>query len=140
MPNPNELHLISFHGDRMNLTSENLRCLYTFLHGVEPFNKWSSMPKVADCVFAISFPDKLDTGLGCYVYCNDKHHLYVNANRHTHLETVVRTLSHLIVHSLRGDTKKSQLHDKFFVTRCAAVGASLGYDPHQLASDLLLEL
>jgi len=116
----------------MNITPENLRCLYIFLQSVEPFNKWRSMPKVDECVFEVAFFDPLDMDLGSYIYCDDKHHICVNAKRHSHLDTIVRTLAHEIVHSLRGKTKKYMLHDDWFRERSAAIGIAMGYDPLEL--------
>ena len=132
MQHQKNLLKILFLGNKMIITPGNLRSLYIFLQGVEPFNKWRSMPKVNDCVFEVSFIDPLDMDLGSYIYCDDKHHICVNSKRHSHLDSVVRTLSHEICHALRGKTKKYMLHDDWFLQRSAAVGVSLGYDPLEL--------
>jgi hypothetical protein len=112
----------------MKITTKNLADMYIMLKGMHPFNKWR-LPPVKEVKFSVT--DAADS-LGTYVHDDDQHHITISRAKNGHLETVVKTMSHEMIHMLRGKTPKYGLHDAYFLAKSRAVALEMGFDPLEL--------
>jgi len=112
----------------MKISPKNLADMYTMLKNCKPFNRWR-LPPIEQIKFSVT--DDVDS-LGSYVYYEGFHEITISRAKNGHLETIIKTLAHEMIHMLRGKTPKYALHDLFFLTRSRAVAAEFGFDPLEL--------
>ena len=100
------------------------------LRVIKPFSNWS-LPTVDDIKFIVN--TDLDT-LGTYIYDDDlkKHIITISKEKCGHLETVIKTMCHEMIHMKRYKSKHWDKHDKVFRKYATTVANSLGFDPQEL--------
>ena len=119
----------------MQLTSSILVSVYSMLLPCRPFNGWSSLPPVEEIRFVV---DTDDATMGTYMYHEEddrekwQHVVTVSKGRCGHLDTVIRTLAHEMIHMRRHRTTKWAAHDAIFRRYAKQISAELGFDPLEL--------
>lgn len=117
----------------MKLTPVILKEIYEMLYTCEPFCKWN-LPLADEVKFEIVADD---TVMGTYLYDDGgdfAHTISISSARCGHLDTVIRTMAHEMIHCSRHDTVTDAWlkHDKTFRRRAHAVSTELGFDPLEL--------
>ncbi len=113
----------------MNLTPQNLAHMYTMLKGLRPFNRWK-LPPLEEIRFEVT--NDVDS-LGTYCFIEDIHVITISRAKNGHLDTIIKTLAHEIIHMCRGKHPyKYLVHDAYFLKRSQAVALEFGFDPLEL--------
>ena len=117
----------------MKLNPINLREIYEMLYICEPFIKWK-LPLADEIKFEVILDDQV---MGTYLYDDGgkyAHTIQISAARCGHLDTVIRTMAHEMIHASRHDTVTDAWykHDATFRRRAAAIGKELGLDSLEL--------
>jgi hypothetical protein len=114
----------------MKLTPKALENIYIMLCSIKPFSGWS-MPTSAEVMFVVT--NELDA-LGTYVFDDDKdiHVITISKAKNGHLDTVIKTLAHEMIHLKRHKTKHWDKHDAVFRKYAHSVATELGFDPLEL--------
>lgn len=114
----------------MKFTSTTLRSIYLMLCDLRPFCNWS-LPIAEEIIFVASN----DTdAMGTYIYddTKEKHVLTVSKAKNGHLETVIKTMAHEMIHMKRGNTSKWDKHDAVFRRYAHQISKELGFDAQEL--------
>ena len=117
----------------MKLTAPILRNLYTALVCCEPFTKWNMpLPEAID--FVVDFDEST---MGTYRYDDGEkyeHLITISSARCGHLDTVIRTMAHEMIHMSRSGTVSDAWlkHDQTFRRRAHRISSELGFDPLEL--------
>lgn len=117
----------------MKLNPIILKEIYEMLYMCEPFSKWK-LPLADEVKFEL-IPD--DTVMGTYLYDDGEefeHTIQISQARCGHLDTVIRTMAHEMIHASRHNTitEAWMKHDKTFRRRAHLVSVELGFDPLEL--------
>ena len=117
----------------MKLTPEILENIYAMLWCCEPFSKWG-LPLPEEVRFEVNMD--IDA-MGTYLYDDGDEHehiITISAARCGHLDTVIRTMAHEMIHMSRSGTITDAWlkHDATFRRRAHKVSQSLGFDPLEL--------
>jgi hypothetical protein len=117
----------------MKLTPAILKNIYSMLFCCEPFSKWK-LPLPEQVNFIVDSDVEV---MGTYLYSDgDKweHIITISDARCGHLDTVIRTMAHEMIHASRWDTSTQAWtkHDKTFRNRAKMVATELGFDPLEL--------
>ncbi|NBQ47512.1 MAG: hypothetical protein EBU33_03535 [Sphingobacteriia bacterium] len=116
----------------MKLTPKILTSIYVTLCNCEPFTKWN-LPLPEEINFVVDW----DTdAMGTYCYDDGEdwaHTLSVSMAKCGHLDTVIRTVAHEMIHASRHQSETAwSKHDATFRRRAALVATELGFDPLEL--------
>lgn len=117
----------------MKLNPVILKEIYEMLSICEPFTKWK-IPLADEVRFEVIRDDSV---MGTYLYDDGgeyAHTIQISESRNGHLDTVVRTLAHEMIHASRHDTVTDAWlkHDATFRRRAHLVATELGLDPLEL--------
>lgn len=114
----------------MKLTSGKLEAIYLMLLKLKPFDAWK-MPPTDEIIFQVT--NETDA-MGTYVYddLQEKHVLTISKAKNAHLETVIKTMAHEMIHMKRGKTKYWDKHDQVFRNHAHKIAIELGFDPLEL--------
>jgi len=115
----------------MKITPKILEGIYLTLAKCEPFTLWD-LPPSEICKFEVVDDHTImatyeydETLAKCHIFC-------ISKARCNHLDTVIRSMAHEMVHCSRHKSGKWHLHDATFKRRKMLVGTSLGFDGHEL--------
>ena len=100
------------------------------LRVLKPFSGWS-LPTIDDVKFVVSS----DTDcLGTYVFDDEleKHIITISKEKNGHLETVIKTMAHEMIHMKRYKSSHWDKHDQVFRQYATKVAIELGFDPQEL--------
>jgi hypothetical protein len=100
------------------------------LRVLKPFSGWS-LPTVDTIKFVVSS----DTDcLGTYIFDDEleKHIITISKEKNGHLETVIKTMAHEMIHMKRHNTQHWDKHDIVFRKYAITVANELGFDPQEL--------
>jgi len=114
----------------MKFTSKNLGSIYFMLCELRPFKNWA-MPDWADVYFVVSSdPDVM----GTYIYDDEKerHVITISRIKNGHLDTVIKTMAHEMIHMKRWKTSGWDKHDAVFRKYATQVAIELGFDAFEL--------
>ena len=114
----------------MKLTPAALESIYVMLCNMKPFSGWS-LPSTAEIIFKVT---NEEDSLGTYLF-NDEtemHEITISKAKNGHLDTVVKTLAHEVLHMKRYKTKHWDKHDAVFRKYAHQVATELGFDPLEL--------
>jgi len=83
--------------------------------------------------FKVVLPGDTDC-LGTYIYDDEieKHVITISKEKNGHLETVIKTMAHEVIHMKRHNTQYWAAHDQVFRKYATAVAKELGFDPQEL--------
>lgn len=97
---------------------------------VKPFDNWS-LPAVDDIKFIVN--SDLDT-LGTYIFDDEteKHIITISKEKNGHLETVIKTMCHEMIHMKRYKSQHWDKHDRVFRKYAITVANALGFDGNEL--------
>jgi hypothetical protein len=115
----------------MKITPKILEGIYLTLAKCEPFTLWDLPPseickfEVVDDHTVMATYEYDETLSKCHIFC-------ISKARCNHLDTVIRSMAHEMVHCSRHKSGKWHLHDATFKRRKMLVGTSLGFDGHEL--------
>lgn len=117
----------------MKLNSIILKEIYEMLYICEPFSKWN-LPLADEIKFEVILDENV---MGTYLYDDGgkyAHTIQISSARCGHLDTVIRTLAHEMIHASRHDTVTDAWlkHDKTFRRRAHMISSELGFDPLEL--------
>jgi len=117
----------------MKLTPVILKEIYEVLSICEPFDKWN-MPYADEIKFEVT--QDMDC-MGTYLYDDGsdfEHTITISAARCGHLDTVIRTMAHEMIHCSRHGTVTDAWlkHDKTFRNRARLVSQAMGFDEKEL--------
>jgi len=114
----------------MKLTASKLQAIYVMLTNLRPFDAWK-LPHTNEILFQVT--NELDA-MGTYVFddLQEKHVLTISKAKNAHLETVIRTMAHEMIHMKRGKTKRWDKHDQVFRNHARRIALELGFDPLEL--------
>lgn len=114
----------------MKFTSSSLRSIYIMLRNLAPFKNWS-MPDEKNMIFVASN----DTdAMGTYIYDEEleRHVMTISKQKNGHLDTVIKTMAHEMIHLRRWKTSGWDKHDDVFRKYATQVANELGFDPNEL--------
>lgn len=117
----------------MKLTPKIIENIYAMLYCTEPFSDWD-LPLPEEIKFIVDHdPDTM----GTYLYDDGTDHAHtitISDARCGHLDTVIRTMAHEMIHASRWNTVTQAWtkHDKTFRNRAKMVATELGFDPLEL--------
>lgn len=114
----------------MKLTPKILESVYVMLCNVKPFNRWK-LPCPEEIKFRVTSDED---ALGTYVYLDEieMHEITISKAKCAHLDTLIKTIAHEIIHLTRGKTKNYDKHDAYFRRKAHSVATELGFDPLEL--------
>jgi ABC-type oligopeptide transport system ATPase subunit len=114
----------------MKLTAGKLQAIYVMLTNLRPFDAWT-MPHTDEIIFQVT--SELDA-MGTYVFddLQEKHVLTISKAKNAHLDTVIRTMAHEMIHMKRGKTRGWNKHDRVFRNHARRIALELGFDPLEL--------
>lgn len=117
----------------MKLTPKIIENIYSMLYCVEPFSTWE-LPLPEEIKFIVDIDPEV---MGTYCYTDDEdyaHTITISSARCGHLDTVIRTMAHEMIHASRWNTVTHAWtkHDKTFRNRAKSVSLELGFDPLEL--------
>lgn len=111
----------------MIITDETIKAAYVMLAHMQPFKRWK-LPALKHIAFKVT--DDRDA-YGTYM---PEHIITISRAKNGHLDTLLRTTAHEMVHMvryMRGHTNWDA-HDKVFSSMTAAVAAQMGWDAKEL--------
>jgi hypothetical protein len=114
----------------MKFTPRNLAFIYMMLCQLRPFKNWT-MPDQLDINFVVSSdPDVM----GTYIYDDEKekHIITISRIKNGHLDTVIKTMAHEMIHMRRWKTSGWDKHDVVFRKYATQVATELGFDAFEL--------
>ena len=117
----------------MKLTTQILKNIYSTLYCCEPFMKWS-LPLPEQIKFVVETDPET---MGSYLYDDGEKHEHISTisdARCGHLDTVIRTMAHEMIHMSRSGTVSDAWtkHDATFRRRAHSIATELGFDPLEL--------
>jgi hypothetical protein len=117
----------------MKLTPKALEGIYLMLCQCKPFTGWT-LPASEEIKFLVT--NEIDA-MGTYQYDDDEdyvHTLTISKAKCGHLDTVIRTVAHEIIHMSRAGTVTDAWtkHDATFRRRAHLIATELGFDPLEL--------
>ena len=117
----------------MKLNPDILRNIYSALVICDPFTLWK-FPLPEQIKFIV---DLDESTMGTYMYDDGgdyEHIITISAARCSHLDTVVRTMAHEMIHMSRAGTITDAWtkHDATFRRRAHRIATELGFDPLEL--------
>jgi len=117
----------------MKLNPQILENMYSMLWVCEPFVSWK-LPLPQQIKFIV---DMDETAMGTYLYDDGgefEHIVTISSARCGHLDTVIRTMAHEMIHMSRSNTISDAWtkHDTTFRRRAHKISANLGFDPLEL--------
>ena len=114
----------------MTPTSHSLEAMYLMLNQMKPFKFWD-LPNTAEINFVVT--DEEDA-YGTYVFDDEinMHIITISKAKCGHLDTLIKTLAHEVIHMTRGKTSKYSAHDAYFRRKASAIALELGFDPLEL--------
>lgn len=111
----------------MKITEDSIRIIYECLIQLHPFNTWK-LPPSRKIDFEVVNDKEL---MGSYT--PDPHCICISKARHSHYDTVCRTMAHEIVHlKMYLDGFQYELHDKNFDKLKKQIADEFGYDFKEL--------
>ena len=116
----------------MQLTPNIIKGIYTMLLQCRPFNGWTLLPHPDSVKFVV---ESSIEEVGFYIYDEGEeieHVLGISRDGCGHLDTVVKTIAHEMIHMKRHKTSKWTDHDAIFRKYAHQVSAELGFDPLEL--------
>ena len=110
------------------VTRSTCVAVYELLIQLPPIKAWR-LPPSKDLIFVVRhLPD-------CYgMFEPEPHKITISSAKHAHLDTVIRTMAHEMIH-LHLFIRKDPLwdkHSKTFLDAAAKVSTTLGFDPKEL--------
>lgn len=114
----------------MKLTPKTLESIYIMLCNCKPFSKWK-LPTPEEINFMVT--NETDA-MGTYRYDEeeDKIHIFtISKAKNSHLDTVIRTMAHEIIHMKRSPNNWDK-HDEVFRKYAHQIAVELGFDPLEL--------
>ena len=117
----------------MKLNSAILRNIYTTLVICDPFVSWK-LPLPQEIKFIV---DLDESAMGTYLFDDGgeyEHIITISSARCGHLDTVIRTMAHEMIHMSRSNTVTDAWtkHDSTFRRRAHKIATELGFDPLEL--------
>lgn len=110
----------------MILTKDTLRACYDFLNETAPFNRWN-LPDGEDVSFCVVRDPSL---FGWYLLDGDKHIIGISETTVGHTDTLIRTMSHEMVHLHEHNSGPCRNgHRRAFRAYAKQVCAAHGFDP-----------
>ena len=110
------------------VTRSTCIAVYELLIQLPPIKAWN-LPPSKDIIFSVRhLPDFYGE------YEPDPHKITISSAKHAHLDTIIRTMAHEMIH-LYLFTRKDPLwdkHTKTFLDAAAKVSHVLGFDPKEL--------
>ena len=110
------------------VTRSTCIAVYELLIQLPPIKSWR-LPPSADIIFSVRhLPDFYGE------YEPGPHKITISSAKHAHLDTVIRTMAHEMIHLhlfLRKDPLWDK-HSKTFLDAAAKVSHTLGFDPKEL--------
>ena len=110
------------------VTRSTCIAVYELLIQLPPIKSWN-LPPSKDIIFSVRhLPDFYGE------YEPDPHKITISSAKHAHLDTVIRTMAHEMIH-LHLFIRKDPLwdkHSKTFLDAAAKVSTTLGFDPKEL--------
>jgi len=111
----------------MKITEDNIRVIYECLLQLQPFKEWD-LPPSKDIDFEVN-NDKEVMG----TYTPDPHCICISKARHSHFDTVCRTMAHEMCHlKMYLDGDEYELHDRKFDTLVKSIAKHFGFDEKEL--------
>jgi hypothetical protein len=100
------------------------------LTNLRPFDAWK-LPDTNEILFQVT--NELDV-MGTYVFddLQEKHIVTISKAKNAHLDTVIKTMAHEMIHMKRGKTKGWYKHDQVFRNYARRIANELGFDPLEL--------
>ena len=117
----------------MKLNTKILKNIYSTLYCCEPFIKWSlPLPEQIKFIVDVDF-----NTMGSYLYDDGEKHehiITISSARCGHLDTVIITMEHEMIHMSRSGTITDAWtkHDATFRRRAHSIATELGFDPLEL--------
>lgn len=111
----------------IKVTPATIRASYELLVQLPPFSRWK-LPDTKDIEFVAT------RAVDCYGEYEPEHIIRVSGAKNGHLDTLLRTVAHEIIHMVRacrGDPNWDK-HDDKFAEMAAAVSQNMGFDPKEL--------
>ena len=111
----------------IKVTPTTIRASYELLAQLPPFNRWKKPPIKNIAFVAFRATD-------CYGEYEPSHIIRVSSTKVGHLDTLLRTVAHEMLHMVRacrGDPHWDQ-HDEVFAEMAARVAKNTGFDPKEL--------
>jgi nucleosome binding factor SPN SPT16 subunit len=112
----------------MTPTSKTLEAMYLMLCQMKPFNTWD-LPNTALINFVVTSEED---SYGTYVFDDDIHIITISKAKCSHFETILKTLSHELIHLKRYKSKNWDKHDKIFRKYAAQIADEFGWDRLEL--------
>ena len=110
------------------VTRSTCIAVYELLIQLPPIKAWN-LPPSKDIIFVVRhLPDFYGE------YEPDPHKITISSAKHAHLDTVIRTMAHEMIHLhlfLRKDPNWDK-HTKSFLDAAEKVSITLGFDPKEL--------
>jgi hypothetical protein len=110
------------------VTRSTCIAVYELLIQLPPIKAWR-LPPSKDLIFVVrNMPDVYG------MFEPDPHKITISSAKHAHLDTVIRTMAHEMIH-LHLYTRKDPLwdkHTKSFLDAAEKVSTTLGFDPKEL--------
>ena len=114
----------------MKLTPKTLESIYIMLCNCKPFSGWN-LPTPEEINFKVT--NETDA-MGTYLYDDEEqkvHTLTISKAKNAHLDTIIRTMAHEIIHMKRSPNNWHK-HDATFRKYAHQIAAELGFDPLEL--------
>lgn len=111
----------------IKVTPSTIRACYDLLSALPPFSGWKK-PHVDDIEFVAT------RQTDCYGEYEPEHIIRVSGAKNGHLDTLLRTTAHEMIHMVRacrGDPNWDK-HDEVFARMAAQVSKNMGFDPKEL--------
>lgn len=112
----------------MIITPRAIRAVYAMLRELPPFANWK-LPPARKVTFVVM---DLETHLGQQQKIGPRHTIYVSRARLSHLNKVVETVAHEMVHVYLDDRGVKVSHGTEFKKHKHQVAAAMGFDPLEL--------
>ena len=112
----------------MKPTSKQLESIYCLLCQFKPFSKWN-LPDTAHIVFSVT---KTEDSYGTYCYDDGVHLITISSAKCSHIDTIIKTLAHEMVHMKRYKSKDWDKHDNTFKKFTKQISDEFGFDPNEL--------
>jgi hypothetical protein len=114
----------------MKITPKIMEKVYILLCNCKPFDRWK-LPYPEEIKFVV---DNSEDSLGTYIFDDNinMHIITISKAKCGHLDTLIKTLAHEVIHMTRGRTSKYAAHDAYFRRKAHAIALELGFDPLEL--------
>jgi hypothetical protein len=114
----------------MTPTPKIMASIYIMLCNCKPFDRWK-LPYPEEIKFVVTNDED---ALGTYIFDEeiDMHVITISKAKCGHLDTLIKTLAHEVIHMTRGKTSKYGAHDDYFKRKASSIALELGFDPLEL--------